>query len=98
MSDVIENVKKDLQSARLLCKTEFKKDNPELVAAVASLIAEERRRQKRVFPGTTGKPLREDPVEVARKSPRRPALPIAAIGQGTKKASPAVAVKTARKR
>lgn len=97
MNDVIDNVKKDLQSANILCKAEFKKDNPELVIALAGLIAEERRRQKKVFSGTPVTAPRMDPIEAARRSPRKPALPVSAIGtSGTAKKDPPVAAKAPR--
>lgn len=89
MTDVINAVKNDLKDARTLCKSEFRSENDLLIAIIAGLLGDERRKSKKVVAAPATSRVRVDPVEVARKNPRQPSLPARAIASGSTKPAPA---------
>lgn len=84
MNEVIDAVKKDLRLAMTLANEALQTSDAAAIAIVAGLIGEERRRKK-ALPAPSR--VSSDPVEVARKNPRPPVVPAAAIGTGTRPAA-----------
>jgi len=105
MSDAVEAIRNDLKEAKTLCEKELATDEISVVVLVARLIGDEYRQPRRRTRVESSQQRVSDPVEKARRNPRRPALPTSAIATGnatkaptkTKVKAPTKPVKTAAK-
>lgn len=77
-----------LKEAAKVAKDVLKSNEPLVVVGIAQMLADAQRREKKVLPGL---PSRPDPVQEARKTPRKPLM----ARSGTKTTP---AKKTPRKR